>query len=121
MAQSRKIVASGIPGPSALIIVGDGITAQAGAGSTQATATPLQADVNAFSTTASSTGAILPRLNAGDSVIVRNGGANDLLVYPAVGGTINALAANAGYSVTAGNTAVFFAASALILFGMQAA
>lgn len=38
-------------------------------------------------------------MNPGDSVNVYNKGANALLIYPPVGGVINGLSTNAGYSV----------------------
>lgn len=68
-------------------------------GSTQGTALALAADINMLGTVASNTGVILPALNPGDVMTVFNGGANACKVYPPVGGQINALAANAAYSL----------------------
>jgi hypothetical protein len=89
---------------------------------TQATALQLGSDINVCSTVAASTGVILQAMNPGDEVIVRNGGANALLVYPPVGGTINALSANAGYSVaTATPNATIRCLSATTFLAFQAA
>ena len=38
-------------------------------------------------------------MNPGDEIIVRNGGANALSLYPPVGGAINSLGTNAAYSI----------------------
>lgn len=122
MAQGRKLVTAGLPGPVANAIVGDVANNLTATGSTQATALQLQADVNRFTTVAASTGAILPAMNPGDQVVVFNGGASALLVYPPVGGTINALAANAGYSVaTTARTAVFVCVDANTFCAFSAA
>lgn len=122
MPQGRKLVTAGIPGPAANAITGDVANSLTATGSTQATALQLQADINRFTTVAASTGAILPSMNPGDSCVVFNGGANALLVYPPVGGTINALAANAGYSVSTTNrTAVVFCVDANTFCAFSAA
>lgn len=122
MPQGRKLVASGLSGPLANAVCGDVANSLTATGSTQATALQLQADINRFTTVAASTGAILPSLNPGDSCVVFNGGASALLVYPPVGGTINALAANAGYSVaTTARTAVFFCVDANTFCALSAA
>lgn len=122
MPQARKLVASGLPGPLANAVVGDVANGLTATGTTQATALQLQADVNRFTTVAASSGAILPAMNPGDSCVVFNGGANALLVYPPVGGTINALAANAGYSVaTTSRTALIVCVDTNTYCALQAA
>jgi hypothetical protein len=75
------------------------------AGTTQGTATLITARVNNVTTVASGSGVILPIPVAGDSYVVVNKGANDLLVYPSSGGTVGSLAANAGYTIAVGKTA----------------
>lgn len=61
-------------------------------------------------------------MNAGDWVVIFNGGANALAVYPPVGGVINALAANAAYSVgTTNRTALVFCVDANTYVAMSAA
>ena len=77
----------------------------AAAGSTQATATPLNAKFNNVSTVAASTGVSLPAGAVfGDEVLVRNAGANALSVYPATAtGTIGGGSAGAAVSLAVTN------------------
>lgn len=82
----------------------DNVTA---AGSTQGTATLVTGAHVIVTTAAASTGVILPPAELGAEVTVKNLGANALLVYPATGGAINALAANAGFSIAAGGQGRF--------------
>ena len=79
------------------------------AGTTQANALALSAVNNIVTTAAASTGVRLPSTGAGDGVIVANLGANALLVYPVVGGSIQGGATNAGFSVPTLKTAIFTA------------
>lgn len=71
------------------------------AGSTLATATPINTKMADVTTVAASTGVSLPAGAAAcDIVIVRNGGANALSVYPATSsGTINGGSAGAAVSL----------------------
>lgn len=89
-------------------VISGGLTA---AGTTNADALQLSADadINVITTAAASTGVKLPApAGIGDEVVVFNRGANACLVYPQVGGQINALTATtAGFSVAAGGRAVF--------------
>jgi hypothetical protein len=98
--QSRLTI-SGLSAINAQMIVGTVANSLTATGATQATALPLAGDINRFTTVAASTGALLPSMNPGDSIQVFNGGANALLVYPPVGGAVNALSTNTGYSVAA--------------------
>jgi len=93
-------------------IVGDVANNLTAAGSTQGTALKLSAINNIVTTTAASTGVQLPSMGTGDAVQVANLGANALLVYPVTGGTVQGGAANAGFSVAAGKTAIFTARDA---------
>lgn len=79
----------------------------AAAGTTQATAAAITADLTVFSTVAASAGAILPAPSAAgaDDFFVVNAGANALAVYPPVGHKINAGATNAAVSVPVGKSA----------------
>lgn len=86
-----------------------GLTA---AGTTQGTALAITNQTNEFTTVAASSGGILPSPEQGEFIFVANAGANALNVYPASGHSINALAANAAFSLAAGKNAVFWAASA---------
>src|SRR5690349_20434500 len=71
-------------------------------GTNQATAYQTSTAVARFTTVASGTGCLLSQSAQGDSQIIYNGGANAMAVYPPVGHTINALAANAAFSLNAG-------------------
>ena len=75
----------------------------AAAGTTQGTATILLLDINNVTTVAAGTGVILPALTAGAKITIFNNGANTLLIYPAVGDSIDILAANAAISVPVGS------------------
>jgi hypothetical protein len=79
-----------------------GITA---AGTTQAGAQAIYADVNVVATAAASSGVLLPNdRTAGDVVEVTNLGANSLSVYPPSGGNIGTGAANAPLALAVGKT-----------------
>lgn len=82
------------------------------AGTNQGTAAAITNQTNEFTTVGSGQGAILPSPEQGEFIFVANAGANALLVYPASGHSINALAANAAFSVAAGKNALFWAATA---------
>lgn len=89
---------------------GAGISA---AGTVQANATAITKDNNQVTVVAAGSGVVLPTAVAGMRIFVRNAQAtNALLVYPAVGGTINLLAANAAFSLALSTSAVFYAVSA---------
>lgn len=109
----REAVASGIYQGTARALAGSVATALSGAGTTYADCTRVSAAINAFGTVAASTGAGLPLgCQAGDSVFIRNGGANALLVYPPVGGTLNGGTATTGtVSVTAAKSVVLVCVS----------
>jgi len=109
MAIGDRILAAGIPAAAARAIVGDVATGLTGTGtSSQAASLPIGAGLNIFTTVALNSGALLPPGNAGDELIVCNrGGANPLLVFPPVGGQINAIAVNSSFSVAAEKPARF--------------
>jgi hypothetical protein len=81
------------------------------AGSDQAGATALTVDYNVVTTVASSTGVKLPTATAGRRIIIVNKGANTLSIYPATGGTIDALSANAAIQVAANGSIELMASS----------
>jgi len=88
-------------------IVIDSISAAvSAAGTTQGTATALVSNINNVTVvTAAAAGVILPTAVAGMRILVRNSDSADTLsIYPATGGTINALAANAAFTLAAGST-----------------
>jgi hypothetical protein len=76
------------------------------AGATQATATALVANINNVTVVAAAANGVrLPTAVAGMRILVRNSDALDTLnIYPATGGTINALGANAAFTLLAGLT-----------------
>lgn len=102
-----KLVNAGISAGTASMICGDTQDNVFAAGTTQATATAIYGDNVTVINTAASTGVVLTgaQFSAGDSMMIANLGANALLVYPPVGSVINALSANAGFSVAAGKVA----------------
>ena len=76
------------------------------AGTTQGTATGLVSNINNVTVVATgATGVRLPTAVAGMRILIRNSDSADTLsIYPATGGTINALAANAAFTLAAGST-----------------
>jgi hypothetical protein len=87
--------------------VTDAITA---AGATQATATEITtASNNVTVVAAGADGVRLPTAQPGVQILVRNSDAADSLnIYPATGAQINALGANAAFSLAAGLTIQLF-------------
>lgn len=96
-------------GRAALKANGSGLSA---AGTTQATATAITKQTNDFTTVAASSGARLPSPEQGEFIFVANSGANAMNLYPATGHSLNALAANAAFSIPAGRNAIVWAATA---------
>ena len=88
--------------------VTDAITA---AGATQATATEITTAINNVTVVAAAAdGVRLPTAQPGVQILVRNSDALDSLnIYPATGSQINALGANAAFSLVAGSTIQLFA------------
>lgn len=99
MPLQQRLTIAGLSAINAQAIQGTVANGLTATGASQATALALGADINYVTTAAASTGVILPAMNPGDSLNVYNKGANALLVYPPTGAVINALGANAGYSV----------------------
>jgi hypothetical protein len=84
------------------------------AGTTQGTATGLVSNINNVTVvTAAAAGVRLPTAVAGMRILVRNSDSADTLsIYPATGGTINALSANAAFTIIAGTTTELVATTA---------
>lgn len=122
--RTSKIVGAGIAPMAAQQIAGDlqsGVTA---AGTTQAGATAVYGDNVVITTAAASSGVILSGnagFGPGDDVFIANQGANAVLVYPPVGGQINALGANAGFSIAAGKAASFRSTGASQFYSLLSA
>lgn len=107
MSYPKNLTGAGIPALAAVQICGtvqDNITAT---GTGQSDAFFSSADHIIVTTAAAGTGVRLPIAQPGAEVTVKNLGANALLVYPASGGAINALATDAGFSVASGSQARF--------------
>ncbi len=111
MSMQQALMAFGAPPFLAGAIVGDVADSLTATGSTQGTALALTANTNIVTTTAASTGVLLPVMQTGDMVEVVNLGANSLSVYPRTGGAIQTGAANAAFAVGAGKSAFFTARS----------
>ena len=83
----------------------NGLVALAGGG--QAGATPIAAGLSRFATVATAgDSAVLPAASPGLHPIIANAGAAAMNLFPPVGEAINALAANAPFSIPPGRTAV---------------
>jgi hypothetical protein len=112
MTIKANLTGSGIAPLAAIGIAGGNISnSLTAAGTTQATALALTNlnDVHVITTAASSTGAVLPSsLSIGDQMVVVNGGANSITLYPPSGGKLNNGTANAGLAVAANKAAHVF-------------
>ncbi len=96
------------------IVIGSISAAVNAAGTTQGTATALVSNINNVTVvTTAAAGVILPTAVAGMRILVRNSDSADTLsIYPATGGTINALSANAAFTLAAGSTTELMATTA---------
>lgn len=107
-----RLMGTGNSALSAQAICGGVANTLTAAGTTNANALALSAEINVVTTTAASTGVRLMPVEAGAAVLVANQGANALLVYPGTGVQIDALTATTGgFSVPAGKSAVFYGVS----------
>ena len=107
MTQEVALVVGGIWDTVAKNIAAGSLAVVAAAGTTQATATPIVSSLSNVTTVGAGSGVILPAgSGAARMVVFNNQATNALLVYPPLGGTIGAGAANAGFSVPA-NKAVW--------------
>lgn len=102
-----QLDASDIPGAIRdMVSSTTGLTAFAGGG--QANATLLPSAFNRVTTVASAGDSVrLPAARAGMTIVVKNAGASSMNAFPATGGIINALSANAAFAMAAGAVAVF--------------
>lgn len=109
MAIPSRVLGSGVNQLSTVSICGDGNAAVTAAGTSAGDATQLTYVYNNVTTTGSSAGVKLPQTEMGETIIVRNGGANPLTVYPYdAGSSIN----NVGFgTVNPDCSALFFAVS----------
>jgi hypothetical protein len=86
-------------------------TAISAAGNVQGNATALSNSINIVSTVSVGNGVRLPTAITGMEVKIINLSANSLAVYPATNGIINALAANAAFTLGANSRLEFIATS----------
>lgn len=82
MAIPSRVLGSGVNGLSTISICGDGNASVTAAGTSAGDATAITFVYNNVTTTASGAGVKLPQTEQGETIIVRNGGANALTVYP---------------------------------------
>jgi len=92
MPRTKDLTGSGFSPLQATSITGGLDPAVTALGTTGPTAYPIGQPITKVTTTAASTGVILPVINVtiGDTFEVSNDGANTLTVYPPAGGTIDA-------------------------------
>lgn len=102
MSLASQMISAGVQSHRAAATNGSVAIGLTGAGTNQATGLLLGSAINVFGTVAASTAARLPVATLADSITVRNGGANALLLFPAVGGQINAVTVDASLSLAAG-------------------
>jgi hypothetical protein len=112
MSIPSRILSAGNSPLSTISIAGDAATGLVAVGSTQATALQLSAVYNAITTSAASTGVILPTTEPGASVVIYNASGQTISIYPPVSSQINAVAVNGAYTVATAKTVILFAVSA---------
>ena len=109
MTTQAKLMGSGIASAAALQITsGDLTNSITAAGTTQATAQAVYAEVNLVTAVAVGAGVLLPsNRNVGDLLEVVNLGANALAVYPPLSSAIGTGATNAAFSVPVSKVCTF--------------
>ena len=109
MAIPSRVLGSGINSLSTVSICGDGNASVTAAGTSAGNATQLTFVYNNVTTVGSGAGVKLPQTEMGETIIVRNGGANPLLVYPYdANSSINSVGSGL---INTGCSALFFAVS----------
>lgn len=94
------------------------VAAVAAAGANQGNAAALSEGLNVVSAADGAKGVRLPTAVAGTVVIVKNTVAAALLIYPATGAAINAVAANGAYSIANLTSTMLVASSATQWFSV---
>ena len=109
MAIPSRVLGAGVDALKTVSICGDGVATLTAAGTSAGNATSINYVYTNVTTAASGTGVKLPKAEMGEVIIIRNGGANAIKVYPySATDTIN----NAGYgTVNPDCSALFFAVS----------
>jgi hypothetical protein len=120
MTIQNKLISLGMWGEIAeQVCLGDITSGLTAAGTTQADALAISADANIFGTVASGTGAVLA-VSSSARILVRNGGANALLVYAPVGGTMNGTS-NGSLSIATTKNALFVSADGVNWYSILSA
>lgn len=109
MAAQDELGVSGLGSSATLAILGSVATGLVAVGTTAATALQLGAVNNFVTTSAASTGVMLPAGGAGDMVFIMNRAGQALIVYPPTGATVNA---TTSFSQTSAKGAIYFYSSA---------
>ena len=100
MAYAKTIMGTGFSAGQALGIGGGTTTGVSAAGTTQATATTLgPLAIVSVDTVGAASGVVLTAGAPGDMIVVFNGGANTLKVYPPSGAQFNALGNNNSFTL----------------------
>ena len=109
MAIPSRVLGSGVSQLSTVSICGDGNASVVAAGTSAGNATVITYVYNNVTTVAAGAGVRLPPTEMGETIIVRNGGANPLLVYPYdAGSSINSSGSGL---INTGCSAMFYAVS----------
>jgi hypothetical protein len=109
MAIPSRVLGAGASQLSTVSICGDGVTNVSAAGTSAGNATQVTYVYNNVTTVASGSGVKLPKAEMGETIIIKNSGANPLTVYPySATDTINA--AGSG-TINADCSAMFYAVS----------
>lgn len=109
MGTVTSMMGAGLSGAAAVAIgTGSIETGKTATGSTsQANSYAIVADSTEFTTVGANTGARLPAVaEVGSQILIFNGGASTLFLYPETGGIINNGSANAKVDVAAGKGAL---------------
>ena len=109
MAIPSRVLGSGVSQLSTVSICGDGNASVVAAGTSAGNATVITYVYNNVTTVAAGAGVRLPPTEMGETIIVRNGGANPLLVYPYDSGS--SIDSSGSGLINTGCSAMFYAVS----------
>ena len=104
-----RVLGSGVSQLSTVSICGDGNASVVAAGTSAGNATVITYVYNNVTTVAAGAGVRLPPTEMGETIIVRNGGANPLLVYPYDSGS--SINSSGSGLINTGCSAMFYAVS----------
>lgn len=104
-----RVMGSGTSSLATASICGYAATGLTAAGTNLATGLQLNADINVVSTTAASTGVVLPTAENGVTLVIANDGASTLAVYAKSGSTVDGTAST---TIATTKRRVFYGTSA---------